>query len=535
MRYCLFILLLALTTAGFGQDFFQQTEAFLNQHVDAGKVNYTAIHQNPAELSALVERIGNTDMAKAPEAAQVAFYVNAYNILVIHQLIEHYPTTSPKDIVGFFDSKNLRVGGMKVSLNSLEHMVLAGVRKDPRFHFALVCGALGCPKLHHTAAPTEGLEAWLDARTREAFDDPAFIRVDGNEVGLSEIFNWYRKDFGGAVDYINRYRSEPLPENARTSFYTYDWTINDQRPFSNIGRVGTNGTSDIPTQSKSNVQTFTPSVLLRKGQTDITVFNSVYTQTSSNWMGEDFSGFRETFVGTWIQITHGVSKNARINLGLDINIKASAFSSDDSFNTITEPFAFRNDETHRTGVTTIGPKIKIAPFRGVGNFSIESILWLPVGGSKLEGSSAEDNGGQALYFLDWNRPIWWNRFYFDKVFGQFQLFTEVDLLFRIPIYENQKQALDMPLNLIVSWFPTSKSTLYVLGQHVNRYRLDTSPVAPDQDPDAISTSANYSTWGVGGKYQLTPKLNVEVLYSDFWRGVNSGLGETYNLGLKYIF
>ena len=91
------------------------------------------------------------------------------------------------------------------------------------------------------------------------------------------------------------------------------------------------------------------------------------------------------------------------------------------------------------------------------------------------------------------------------------------------------------MNLIFSYFPTPKTTVYVLGQHVNRYRLDLAPVPPSEDTDAITSSANYSTYGAGGKYQLTDKLQVEALYTNFWRGINSGLGETYNLGLKYIF
>lgn len=507
-------------------DFFDLTNSFMATYVKDGLVDYRALDADPSDLNACLDAAKTVQLDRAQEAVQVAFYINLYNLFVIDQLVDNYPVRSPKDLAGFFDAKRFNVGGKRVSLNGLEHTILAGVRKDPRFHFVLVCGAKGCPKLDNRAVTAEGLEDYLDARTRNAFDDPSFIR-DGEKIGLSQIFNWYAKDFGEAVEYINRYRNSPLDAGKKTYFYEYDWSVNGQ----GIAPIP-KALEDIPLQgSKSNVQTYTPSVLLKKGQTDVTIFNSIYTQTKSNWMGQDFSGTRETFAGSWVQITRGVSKNARINVGLDINIKASGRApGDSSFAAIGEAFAFSNDANHRFGVTTIGPKIKIAPFEGVGNFSIESILWIPVG-SFLEGRNA-DAGGE-LYFLDWERLIWWNRFYYDKVFGDFQVFTEIDLLFRLPIYKEQRQALDMPVNLIFSWFPTSKSTLYVLGQHVNRYQFDTMPNEAPQD--GITTAANYTTWGLGGKYQLTDRLNLEALYTNFWRGVNSGLGETYNLGLKYIF
>ena len=46
---------------------------------------------------------------------------------------------------------------------------------------------------------------------------------------------------------------------------------------------------------------------------------------------------------------------------------------------------------------------------------------------------------------------------------------------------------------------------------------------------------DYTSLGFGGKYQLTPILNVEVLYSKFVRGSDTGLGQSFNLGLRALF
>ena len=37
------------------------------------------------------------------------------------------------------------------------------------------------------------------------------------------------------------------------------------------------------------------------------------------------------------------------------------------------------------------------------------------------------------------------------------------------------------------------------------------------------------------KYQLTKTLNVETLYTNFVRGNNTGLGQTFNIGLRALF
>ncbi|WP_302849643.1 hypothetical protein [Polaribacter sp. ALD11] len=40
---------------------------------------------------------------------------------------------------------------------------------------------------------------------------------------------------------------------------------------------------------------------------------------------------------------------------------------------------------------------------------------------------------------------------------------------------------------------------------------------------------------LNGKYQLTDLLNLEVLYSKFIRGNDTGLGQSFNIGLRALF
>ena len=48
---------------------------------------------------------------------------------------------------------------------------------------------------------------------------------------LSKIFDWYKDDFkeGGAIAFINKRRSKPLPADAKISYQEYDWSLNEAR------------------------------------------------------------------------------------------------------------------------------------------------------------------------------------------------------------------------------------------------------------------------------------------------------------------
>lgn len=72
----------------------------------------------------------------------------------------------------------------------------------------------------------------------------------------------------------------------------------------------------------------------------------------------------------------------------------------------------------------------------------------------------------------------------------------------------------------MSYFPTDKSTVLVFAQHAERFGEFTQ---------------NYTALGLGGKYQITKVLNLEVLYSNFVRGQDTGLGQSFNIGLRALF
>lgn len=519
----LFIVFLISTASIAQNSFINATDGFLKKHVIEGKINYRAIKNSPSELHQLLNIIA---LQNIPEGDKKAYLINAYNVLVISSIVEAFPINSPEDVPGFFDNKSHIVSNEKVSLNYLEKNLIFKNFKDPRLHFVLVCGALGCPPITDFAYKTNELEQQLNKQTTLALNS-GFLRVNNTEksVQISEIFKWYAADFGGnnqsVLTYINSYRTTPIPLKYKIGFYNYNWKLNIQNN-STHGNVDDKKIT-LDNNSGTNLQTFTAGSLLRKNQFDYTLFNTLYTESKGNWLGVNNTGYRKTFVTHLMQLTYGVSKNKRINLGLDLNFKYSgSVETSDKFSEISEAFQFKNTQSSRVGLTAIGLRLKLQPFKTVKDFTIQSTFQAPV--------IKDAEGSTNLYWADWDRLTWWNQFFYTKTFNKFQVFGEVDLLFRFRKYESQIGMLDIPLNLFLSYFPTPKMTLYAMSQHVPRL---TNQINPEVQNDWVIPS-NYTASGFGVKYQVTSQINLEILYSNFWRGTNSGLGNTFNFGIKYI-
>lgn len=213
-------------------EFFSKSDAFFKANVRDGKVAYKSIKDNAEALNELLDMAKGISVSKDNANEYQAFWINGYNLLVIDGIVKNYPIKSPLDKPGFFDGHTNEIGGMSITLNDIENKLLRkNFPQEPRFHFVLVCGGLGCPPIIAEAYTPTKLDAQLETQTKLAINDPNFIRVNKNKVKVSQIFEWYPGDFKldgkKLVDFINQYKSEKLPEKSKISYYPYDWTLNE--------------------------------------------------------------------------------------------------------------------------------------------------------------------------------------------------------------------------------------------------------------------------------------------------------------------
>lgn len=267
---------------------------------------------------------------------------------------------------------------------------------------------------------------------------------------------------------------------------------------------------DENNNEKSNIQTYTPSKLLNKGQWDIKWFNNLYTETKfADADGNSVSKARDNFFTSTIEAFTGISESNRLNVGAIIEFRSNTVSGRQALSV----FSLDDSNTDRKGITSIAPAVKWQPLKNVGNFSVQSAIHIPLVENETE------NG----VFLDQSSWIFQNRFFYDYTFpsGDWQLFTELNTEYSFgedTSFANNTFAVTP--GVFMSYFPNSDWTVLGFAQHLQRFGDFTQ---------------DYTALGVGGKYQLSKVLNLEVLYSNFVRGNDNGLGQSFNIGLRALF
>ena len=227
--------------ASFSHDLFDQV---LQEHIDAeGRVNYAKLKANPEKLEKYLDLLAVANPVELSYNAQLAFWINAYNALVIKGVIDHYPTTSVRKIKwfgGFFYRLKFQIAGETYTLNQIEHGIIRTEFVDPRVHFVLVCASTSCPPIENSAFSAEDIEERLETATFNFIQDPENIRLDRakRRIYLSKIFKWYKTDFNEGYDGVADFLADYLPaedtdfvlaEDVKFHYLDYDWTLNDQR------------------------------------------------------------------------------------------------------------------------------------------------------------------------------------------------------------------------------------------------------------------------------------------------------------------
>lgn len=267
----------------------------------------------------------------------------------------------------------------------------------------------------------------------------------------------------------------------------------------------------------SVIQNLTPSKLIGKGQVDVKWFNNLFTQTRNADSDGDVSDVeRGNFFTSTLDFFYGVSENRRVSIGAILEFRSNTIGGRGGL----DVFSFDGERgTARSGLTNIAPSVKFVPFENLSNFSVQSSLFI-----SLIGDESDAEG----VFLDQDGFTLQNRFFYDLPLGsskEWQLFFDLNTEFNFGDDDDSfaNDSLRLTPGAFLSYFPSSKFTALVFAQH---FQL----LAITED----GFEQNLTSLGTGAKYQLTKSLNVEALFSYFVRGNDTGLGESYNIGLRYV-
>jgi len=183
-------------------------DEILDLNVRDGFVYYRALKADRAKLDGFVATLATADIDNAPRNEQVAFWLNAYNALVLRTVVDHYPIVqrvpgypphSIRQIPGAFERVPHRVAGRTLTLDQIEQDVLSTF-DDPRVYLALGRGAVGGGRLRSEAYAAARLETQLKEVAEECASRPECVRIDrdANALNVSALFSWREKAFSAA-------------------------------------------------------------------------------------------------------------------------------------------------------------------------------------------------------------------------------------------------------------------------------------------------------------------------------------------------
>ncbi|MBU2952803.1 DUF547 domain-containing protein [Marinobacter sp. F3R08] len=268
-RYPLFILMFAvlpsLVRADINSELFSSYQRLLADYqiekILAGEGLVSAFDYEAALADGdLEQRLARQTKALAsfdPETLNgrkesLAFWINAYNFFMVRQILTEQPdgvlVSSVWDYGGrvnpfvenVFERANFEIGGSSYSLNDIEKGILLGDDfadrgwKDARIHFAVNCASVGCPPLRNVVYTADNLETILAENTRRAFNTERHLRIDGDVLFVTALFDWYQEDFlaasGSVKAFIEAWADPAVAVRVRDAetleYIDYDWRLN---------------------------------------------------------------------------------------------------------------------------------------------------------------------------------------------------------------------------------------------------------------------------------------------------------------------
>jgi len=198
---------------------------------DVTLVNFKKLKGDP-RFQTLLRNIAEYPLYKLETIEQeLAFYINAYNILAMDMVSRNWPIKRLKDLGNMFSPvwthKAGVIGGHEVTLRELEHAILRKMG-EPRVHFAINCASISCPNLRLEAYRSELIYQQLNDQTKQFLNAEKGVHQKGKKTYISKIFKWFKEDFdvmGGVETFILKYRPDVKGTINNASYRLYDWNV----------------------------------------------------------------------------------------------------------------------------------------------------------------------------------------------------------------------------------------------------------------------------------------------------------------------
>lgn len=194
------------------------------------------------KLMNLLERLRTVDLRGLAHQQKLSFWINIYNVCMMHAFLEHGIPDSPHKVVALMGKAVINVGGHRLSALAIEHFILrlpcdfgnaelkskertmAGLMRstygldwpEPLVSFALCCGSWSSPALR-IYTPQE-VENELEVAKNEYLQ--AAVGVMPSKIVIPKMLEWYMRDFAKDAESLIDWICEQLPSAIGRSVQT---------------------------------------------------------------------------------------------------------------------------------------------------------------------------------------------------------------------------------------------------------------------------------------------------------------------------
>jgi len=220
---------------------FAQYDKTLQQCVHGSLVDYQWLKKTKA-LDSAVNELANVSPDKLSAVEdKLAYWINAYNMLTLKSIVDHYPVDSVKELARTMSLQKMIVGGHAYSIQEIKSHELDPLFQslDPRALFLLCQGAKGYPPLLNHAVQVKLLPNDLNASTYDFINDPQNVNFDPDDstLYLSHYLKWNEdaisKTFGSVANLLTTYLANEKKfwfDDKRLQIRykeDFDWALND--------------------------------------------------------------------------------------------------------------------------------------------------------------------------------------------------------------------------------------------------------------------------------------------------------------------
>ena len=212
--------------------FFEQSNEFFKDYVNAdGKINYSRLKKSPGELWYILGNIADLNLQKATQDTQIAFWINAYNLVLIKNVIDNYPVKSVNFVNDFFE-KTALIATQELSLTDIEAK-LKMITKDPGINFVLSNGSNTLPHLMNAAYLPETVTYQITYVVKSTINKSGFYKInkENNTIELPKMFEENKKEFVtnyfNEIDFLNIFIDKKIENKLTIVKGTFDMSLND--------------------------------------------------------------------------------------------------------------------------------------------------------------------------------------------------------------------------------------------------------------------------------------------------------------------